>query len=259
MANILWNSFIVDRNVAMRSSPYFSKTVRKTDSHTYYGLVSFQYFSTKYDTNETLWEAIEKIPNEASPRMSRREKKLLMYKHTASQEEVLKSKIYSDSCSLRAEIEAALQTKLAEGISNLRLVAGPEIDIAEICARTYAVTSKKYSYVDTNMEDIYANYGFLPEVIRTKVESSKFVKLTDEAKKRPIPRRVVLPKKVYVTYWGQILDPRERGKFTCERPVKQKIISTDAGKGFGWTRRSIFSNKEWVIYYLERAPNPELL
>ncbi|KAK3584769.1 hypothetical protein CHS0354_002290 [Potamilus streckersoni] len=79
----------------------------------------------------------------------------------------------------------------------------------------YAVTSKKYSYVDSNVQDLYANYGFLPEVIRTKVESSKFVKLTDEAKKRPIPKNVVLPKIVYVTYWGQILDPKERGKFTC--------------------------------------------
>ncbi|KAL3881995.1 hypothetical protein ACJMK2_028377 [Sinanodonta woodiana] len=201
-----------------------------------------KHFSKRYDTNEILWETINKIPDEANPRMSRREKKLLKYKHTVLQEEMLKSNIYSESCSLRAEIEAA-----------------PEIDIAEVCARTYAATSKKYSYVDTNMPDLNANYGFLPEVIRTRVESSEFVKLTKEDKKNPRSRRVVLPKKVYVTYWGQILDPKERGKFTCERPVKQKIISTDAGKGFGWTRRSIFSSKEWVIYYLERAPNPDLL
>ncbi|KAK3584767.1 hypothetical protein CHS0354_002289 [Potamilus streckersoni] len=174
-----------------------------------------KYFSTRYDTNETLWETIEKIPDEANPTMSRREKKLLKYKQIVSQEQILISKIYSfiivtdcplsvsnlyavdlihDSCSLRAEIEAALQTKIAEGFSNLRLVAGytcPEIDIAEICAKMYAVTSKKYSYVDSNVEDLYANYGFLPEVIRTKVESSKFVKLTDEAKKRPIPSKEI--------------------------------------------------------------------
>ncbi|KAL3882901.1 hypothetical protein ACJMK2_029203 [Sinanodonta woodiana] len=221
-----------------------------------------KHFSTRYDTNQTLWETIDKISDEESPRMSRREKKLLRYKHAVLQETMLLSNIYSESCSLRAEIEAALQNKLTEGISNLKLVAGykcPEIDIAEVCARTYAATSKRYSYVDTNMPDLYVNYGFLPEVIRTRVETSELVKLTKEDKKNPRSRSVVLPKKIYVTYWGQILDPKERGKFTCERPVKQKIISTDAGKGFGWTRRSIFSSKEWIIYYLERAPNPDLL
>jgi hypothetical protein len=44
-----------------------------------------------------------------------------------------------------------------------------------------------------------------------------------------------------------------------DRPINQKIISTDAGNGFGWTRRSNFSSKEWDIYYLKRAPNPDLL
>ncbi|KAK3602774.1 hypothetical protein CHS0354_026321 [Potamilus streckersoni] len=83
-----------------------------------------KYFSTRYDTNEALWEMIENIPDDASrKRTRRREKKLLMYKQAASQEKLLKSKICSESCKLRAEIEAELQNKMAEGFANLRLVA----------------------------------------------------------------------------------------------------------------------------------------
>ncbi|KAL3831701.1 hypothetical protein ACJMK2_023421 [Sinanodonta woodiana] len=196
-----------------------------------------KYFSTRYDRSETLWETINKIPDEESLIMSRREENLLKYKHTVLQEQMLKSNIYS--------------LRLASYVDDS--IFSPTIDIAEVCARTYAATSKIYSY------DLNSNYRFLPKVKRTRVESSELVKLTDKAKKNPRPRRVVLPKKVYVTYWGQVVDPKEAGKFTYDRPINQKIISTDAGKGFGWTKRTNFSSKECAIYYLKGVPNSDLL
>ncbi|KAK3599531.1 hypothetical protein CHS0354_006665 [Potamilus streckersoni] len=87
------------------------KTVGKQrDLHIYYPCITFGlYFSTRYDTNEALREMIEYIPNETSTKMSKREKK-------QPQREIL--------FTLSAEIEAALQTVLADGVANLGLVAG---------------------------------------------------------------------------------------------------------------------------------------
>ncbi|KAL3878536.1 hypothetical protein ACJMK2_030876 [Sinanodonta woodiana] len=220
-----------------------------------------KYFYTHYSSNEYLWNRIQYIPDEETSRIIRSEKKLLMYKEAVSRETKLKSKICSDSCGLKTEIEVTLRNTIAEGIANLKLVAGykcPDLNLGEICAKIYAATSQKYFFIDPTIQVSDPARKFLPKVLATKVKPSDFARLTAEAmrtKKSNNP----LPKIVYVTYWGQIRGPNEKEKFPCDRPVKQKIISTEAGKGFGWTKRSMFSSKEWVIYYLEIAPNPDLI